>query len=613
MFISKIKVNGLFSYENLDINLENNLNIFVGTNGTGKTNLLNLIKYSFDDIKKLLKCVNKNIQGNKEIIIHLKIENISNNDIKINKLMLLNFIFPFNNDLRCKTDKNFNLIKNIFKLLNNKTNEIIITHTIYNNNINTKINTNEILCNENSKIDILNSRCECNDEKCMIKEYIKGSQSMNNFVDCSWLINDFEKYLFYENQFIINHYFSQEECDLKIKNNKKILNNETFLKILNDIIFYTPKNTYCNFYNFCSIIENTQHINELLNISQHKALIKNFCIINKEYILRKLMFKFKQNEPEKYNQIQERYNQICGKKFNVIIESKGFFNDYIFVNQNYHECSFGEYELLYFLLKIYDEDTIVLYDEPCSHINSGNKYLLLSDNKIFDNKQVIIVSHDKEFINLNNIPKLYYFNMINGKTTIKNFNNMFKNEQHKIIFENPEILFNNKIIIVEGFTDYLIISKLLKNYTDIIVLYVGGKTSRIYEIIKELDIENKTKYLYDIDVLSKNSCEQIFKGIKKDKKTIKFINTRITNIDLSKFDEIHNIANFINQNNKNIYIHNCSVKDIEGLLSIILNEKITKNNRDKNLEKFNEIINNNYDDVIKKPKINSLITFLTDW
>ena len=43
MYIEKIKLNNFRNYENLEINLNKNLNIFYGDNAQGKTNILEAI------------------------------------------------------------------------------------------------------------------------------------------------------------------------------------------------------------------------------------------------------------------------------------------------------------------------------------------------------------------------------------------------------------------------------------------------------------------------------------------------------------------------------------------------------------------------------------------
>ena len=47
MKLKKVYVENVLSYEKETIEFNNNLNLFVGANGTGKSNLMNIIIYFF--------------------------------------------------------------------------------------------------------------------------------------------------------------------------------------------------------------------------------------------------------------------------------------------------------------------------------------------------------------------------------------------------------------------------------------------------------------------------------------------------------------------------------------------------------------------------------------
>ena len=614
MYIREININGFLTYENLNLHLDNNLNIFIGTNGTGKTNLLNLINYCICDKQQLLNCINNNIGGKKIITIRFSLRDknnlLSQNGMLINKLLTLNFIYPFSSRFYENTNENKLLINNIIELIYNKIDEIIITHYIYNNHVNTQITTNEIKCNNDNIINILDHNCKCkysNLTDCFLNNPKINNASHTSVSNDSWLINHLQ-YLFYHKNQFIGLYLQRDEQHFFNETNK-LLNVNIFIEILKNMLFVSQKNTYTHINDFNNIVKNINAKNDLLNVEHHNNYINGFVKINIEYTYRQTIYKIKNEESDKYKKIQQKYYQICNKNFDIIINNNGLFTDYIIINDNSKQkCSSGEHEIIYFLLNIYNDNMIMLFDEPCAYINSGNKFMLLSDTSMFENKQIIVVSHDKHFININNIKNSFYFQIKNNVTTIIKLD-IFDEKQQKIIYENSDILFNNKIIVVEGFYDYLIMIKLMKIYNDVIIIYDNSKSSKIFEILNKLSIKNK--FLYDIDALSKLKCKNIDNDTKRDEKTDEFIQKRLPDkFNKLTFEKINEIANYINDNNDCIYIHLCDVKDIEGLMSIILGVHVDKKIREKKLK---EIYKLEYEDIIVKDKIKEIVEFFNKW
>ena len=65
--------------------------------------------------------------------------------------------------------------------------------------------------------------------------------------------------------------------------------------------------------------------------------------------------------------------------------------------------------------------------------------------------------------------------------------------ERKMLFENPDILFANKCLLVEGYTDYIFMRAFLKVFdiTDFHIVITRGCGSKLYEIMNKLKIKYK--------------------------------------------------------------------------------------------------------------------------
>lgn len=104
LFIKEFKIEKMFGIYNVDIPFTNNINIFVGENGLGKTTILNALNYV--------------IQGDSESLSSIEFERIvlvlgNNTKIEINHDELLdnkNSIFERNKYIHSSFDENYNFI-----------------------------------------------------------------------------------------------------------------------------------------------------------------------------------------------------------------------------------------------------------------------------------------------------------------------------------------------------------------------------------------------------------------------------------------------------------------------------------------------------------------------
>lgn len=585
MRINKVNIHGFMSFHDFHIDLSKTENIIVGTNGSGKTNFLDIVS----------RVVNSLCDNTESFIT--EISDTHNNFVKIhiefdeNELILLHSLFVF-----CVLCNYFQIGVKYEKLvaslydLNIFSEGIIILCTQQSKCI-TQIKFNCCDCiNANLSFNNHNSSC------CLINQLITHIQLLSNIatttnIPISQIFSDDFKIKFninpdQINNFIIEHYFCDDAYKILQKcTDKKIFfkemikplinnpnyKNKTFFDLFNeyanlkteyynddsehiityyncsdyinnislntfynilpkylaDSVQYLSQNTYNNVENILgNVIDYEKQLNIIqCNIStptsrilESNDILQNFIEnINEQYSIRKKLFELKNNETEQFKNIQNKFKEIQGKFFDVMAYNVRNFIDYDYViinDNNKYNCSFGETELIDFLCGYYSDSyaSIILVDEPCSHLSSQNKAIL---RELFrkTNKQLIIVTHDIELIDKDH--NLIYFNMIDGISMSVNLNTL-SNKQHekerneenekikKKIFEHREILFSSQILFVEGYHDYKFI-KVFLNYVECSkynIIILDGCRNNIWSMCDKLKI--KYKIIYDFDVLQSN-------------------------------------------------------------------------------------------------------------
>ncbi len=197
----------------------------------------------------------------------------------------------------------------------------------------------------------------------------------------------------------------------------------------------------------------------------------------------------------------------------------------------------GEYELIKFLSVYLDDrsnnrcNQIIIMDEPCTKLSSQNKRNLHKELFSDNGKQLIVVTHDIELIDIEVCKNLLYFSLVDNKTKCF-YIDKINGEKTKLLFEHPEILFANKIILVEGYDDYIFVKHFIKVHKiyDYQIVIMGGCGNKIWQIMDELDI--KYKIIYDIDKLTGTND---IKKIKINYDCLNFIIKRVNrNSDLWK-------------------------------------------------------------------------------
>lgn len=693
MHISNIKINGLYSFNSIinnkgiieyfDIKLKEHENIIVGTNGSGKTNFIEIIN---NIIHSLITQNINNIYANnmsEREINHVEL-NIEFTETEA-KLLHESYIFFKLNTFFKKGIKYDDILKitlemNIFKInMNDVTNIKYGVKILWKQNFKTCLKYNSCTCcNTYFNDSHYNDDCllkNINDIFAMhftIAAYQNNNLPHNitnscyavNFVN--YFGNNIEEIVkknFYCNdKFEILNNIANQNYDDKynelltsiIKYTNKNNTNITFLKIINDKLNFNNcleniKNEKQNLLNFSDII-NKYIIGKLSYVSQKKynhsceiihhlndyetQITENNSVeniknnynhltifiekINDKYSTHKKLFEIKNNDALIYKNIQDKFLEIMNKNFDIVLVVKNNITDYMYViNYNinkYYNCSCGESELIDFLVQYYDDNiNIIIIDEPCVHIASQNKFKIAT---LFNkpNKQLIIVTHDVELINQEH--NLIYFKLHNSITKVKQINLNILNKRY--IFDNPEILFTDKILFVEGHHDYRVFNNYLKyiynNVSPYKIIMLDGCGNKIYKFAAELEIDYKI--IYDFDKINHNKTEKVniidvINLLSDYDNEFSNINVNINvNVDdiLKSFDNKYNLNN--NLNNKSPYE---IMLYYDVINNVIYDGKLKHINYEQDDLKFYKFDRNDVQSSYEKQCIHNIIKKITDF
>ena len=576
MYIHKLEINGFSTFNKFELELNKNLNIIVGTNGVGKTNLLRIISAALMDFE-ILKDYFNDVDDSKYINIYLKFED---NEIDfLNNLYIFSFLcklFTYVNNKSSFINIE-DIAKDLFSIQTFNFNGIILEFTYRNNEIKRQIkNMNDGYCNKHNKyaqyminMNFFNyNECDnnCHNKKIFAKcrdnddNYTKNIivnniiyEEMTYFTDI--ILQDFKHYSNSLNEIIdllnkckINKSSICDLMQLKLIQTEKDINFRNIEEI-EELIFTYIENKFNNNLlsdeekNIDDIITTVckipQHIN--INVFNKNYFKENIFDLSKDYEMRHILFEIKNTDIKTFKEIQKSFHNITLKHFDVNLKhTDSIMQDYCYVvsiekDYNYYNCSNGEKELINFLGLYFNyyNNNIILIDEPCTKLSSQNKInfvdIIFKNND--DKKQFIIVTHDKELIDINMCGNITHFRLERNTTIATKIENN-NGEINRLIFEYPEILFSNKVLLIEGFTDYVFMKQFLRACTindyEIIIMYGCGNT--LWKILDLLNI--KYKIIYDTDRIVNITKKTISKKnvnpeeIKIDSKSIKFMLTR---------------------------------------------------------------------------------------
>lgn len=576
MKIKKIHIDNILSYDNETINLNDDLNIIVGANGSGKSNLMDIIIY----ILKRFCFRNYEISN---------VGGIERVGIKRYSIHQKNPLYGLSEDYFLQKHKLKEQEKSLIDLT------ILFEDNDLQNLIEIK-NKKEIICEFLDKsIDNIHSM---DDIYAVDKNQVKKFFELNEYdlligkdlcleireTDNGWKIeNNDEKY------YIYMKYFSLIVDVLNLLNIKH--------NIKNPFVFFEA---YRNNSSETTKVGITEYDNRgYTNLQTWQNLLSlNYSIgTNSTYIMlaTNKYGKLMRNAIEKLNGLQEFYASSdyirlkdFFKKFEYDINLKcispenNIYQFYLLkdgLEIEIDTVSSGEREIINFIFGLFLEelkDGIVIIDEPELHLHPNwQKKLIQILKEEMENKniQILFVTHSSSFISyniLNNIYRIYkeggFSKCIRISDLLQDDDDFRKNLSVINATNNEKIFFSNNVILVEGITDEILFKKIYESEIGKIpdglefVSICGKKNLNNFKnILDKLQIRyfyigdydniydfEELSYLFDIDVKKQKE------DLKKKKNQTYAVLDLLDSID--KFIKNNNNENFDTlKNNYDLY------------------------------------------------------------
>lgn len=620
MKVKKIHIDNILSYDNEIIELNKDLNIIVGANGSGKSNLMNIIiylikRYCFRNYEisnvygpervgiKRYSIRQKNPLYNSSEDYFLQKHKTKEKD---NSLIDLSIMFEVNdvvnlNEIKSKKDL-------ICEFLDKAIDNISFMEDKY------QIDKNEV-----KKIFDIDDCDLCVDNELVLK--IRETED-------GWKIeNDNEKYCVYMK------YFSLIVDILNLMNAKH--------NIKNPFVFFEA---YRNNSSETTKVGITEFDNQgYTNLQSWQNLLSlNYSIgTNSTYIMlaTKKYGKMMRNAIEEENGLQAFYSsndyvrlKEFFKKFEYDIHLKcispenNIYQFYLLKDDLKIEIdtiSSGEREIINFIFGLFLEelnDGIVIIDEPELHLHPNwQKKLIQILKEETENKniQIIFVTHSSSFISyniLNNIYRIYKENGFSKCVRISDLlqdgNDSFRKNLSVINATNNEkIFFANSVILVEGITDEILFKKIYESELGKIpdgveFVSISGKKNldNFKNVLDKLEIKyfyiGDYDNLYDYQELKYLFCVDTRKQKEDLKKT--------KNQSYSVLGLLDSIEAFINDN---------SGTNLENLKTnyILYNERFVKirpNITKEEQKTINDFITKKYDEnvyILRKGEIENYL------
>lgn len=486
MYINSIKIKNYRNYENFYMKFKEGLNVIIGANNAGKTNLLHAIN--------LLKDLN------------IEIDDFNKNDI-LKKYMndykkeapIIEVEYEIFHEISEDDENDESIIKLLPFLGLDRINEIRTEQG----------NKNEYLIVANIKI-----RYELN--KKYLKDYCNLVKDIDNFDDYISCLELMQKH--YE----WNVYNGIDDSNIDKKSISEIFKID-FIEAernTNDV-YYETKN------------EINKYIKEEENMKKVKGLAKTISGKMEETVKEILEKIYKVvNEDEK--------NEIGLKDGNVSIKqgisykpdiSSGYKIDVEDTNLKYivplthNGVGYNNLINIYMLLKLSElrpgrDFRILCLEEPEAHLHPAMQYKLFKyikkindENKL--NQQIFVTTHSSNITSVSGIENMYMidYNRSFDEVVNMSLSNQLKdkNDSQKHIMKfldvtKSDMLFAKKVIFVEGLAEKLILPKFLEkegySYENehISIIDIGGKHFKYFiDIYKDSNINKKILCITDKD------------------------------------------------------------------------------------------------------------------
>ena len=270
-------------------------------------------------------------------------------------------------------------------------------------------------------------------------------------------------------------------------------------------------------------------------------------------------------------------------------------------------ASSGEREIINFLFGIFAfniQNGLIIIDEPELHLHPKWQKILLElfvELSELTGNQFIISTHSPVFINektYNHVSRIYKdHENVSRVITIKDMPEVKVKDLLQLVntTNNEKIYFSDAVILVEGITDRIIFQKILDDFIEnkninknVEIIEVRGKSNRekFRKFLDELKIPNF--FIGDFDVINdldgseeikklfKTNEEKIYKDVIKNKKSIdgkELVNQLEKSIDSCECKDLRELWEYIKYLRKEIDLERLEEKEQEKIIDFIKNKK----------------------------------------
>lgn len=514
MIIKNIKISNILSYPWLEdftqskntINFNNNLNILIGSNGSGKSNLVEIIHQLFSKNINKYYVVDKNrnhadgkiiFQDDDRSNSH---QNITKHHNSVDKDSRIEICIQLDSTDR----ENLSLIYHNWQSLEEVEKKYSSLNILKDKKSSCSDSVNKLILDKESNLSF------------SLKFNLNTHSNKQSTFSLVSKFSDYERLIY--DLYLCNFLYIQKLISVAIEegtNYLKALNHSMFLIPSNRQHSTIPNNFDYGFNHLNNSIKEsykTQKNNSAKKISQTKPIF--------DIVICRILFEFRKlkdgnlNKIEALKQIHEEgiLKEINDhlKKINIKLEFDGL-DDSDQININFikfnnkilfDDLSSGEKNFLYLVMSFFTNDFgdgIVLIDEPELHLHLSMQkkfYEIVLEISGKKNLQIIISTHSSVFVSSESISKnsdknestnkvFRFFKDKNGTQIInpQNIDNKEKDLIQILSYTNSSrIFFCDDVLLVEGPSDEYFFSYFYKNYNfniekkDLEIINIGGKS-----------------------------------------------------------------------------------------------------------------------------------------
>ncbi|GIU70957.1 MAG: hypothetical protein KatS3mg003_0436 [Candidatus Nitrosocaldaceae archaeon] len=485
MKIKKVKVHNLYSYNDAEFELDD-YNVIVGPNGSGKTNIVRILKLIMEPTNRLLEPYQR-YQDGESSSLELKLELTKDEINALLQFLVLTNEQPISEEKEVEVgfywnDKygssDYEIVVRLYNGITIFKNYITYTNSLQNMHKN-KLPSSEIplgkytslIClsfekeKETETRELLNNKFESLTNLC--------KDDCKDIFDANLILKDYPDLI--NNLFLVDNKYLiiRNELINTVRDIRKGDEREMFRGFIRDVL-------NIDYWEVSSLSNYQYYLITLLKQRLQTVDINRFNI----NMLAFNLFTIKDKLEDKYFTLQQKFKDFLGLEFKVSssIDNKAQeYNLYNIIIREYNkeirleDSASGYFEILYIFSNILgNKDSIIILDEPALNLHPIKIKQLAEKLKELvkeSNNQVIVITHSPYFVThelLNDeSTNLLYVKRDDNGSKVYHKPKGFKSDIEPHLF-NPNIFFSNCVILVEGSSDIAVLSAINNSLEDIL-------------------------------------------------------------------------------------------------------------------------------------------------